>query len=368
MRQLPEHKLACQFHPRPCPNGCGAQVRIGDMTAKHLRTCPLGTATCGAADTEDDSETCPALVRRVERPRHRQHECVYARLSRCRHCRKEVSLRSVAAHQQLCSAVREPCPRGCGTLVAKDKLEEHLARFCSKEAVPCPFAPFGCSETLQRAHVGTHLQHSTTKHLKLFAEVLLKVKGEAEQTNRNLEAQRSITAATLARQKDQVLEELAEVERRLQKDMQRMRDDNAELRRRVDGELTVLRAAMDDQAKTYSAKLLEMFEEFKVLRKEFEEFRDEQEATLKALGERVDREVASCGERVEATRREVARIVADQHDAITTGLADVAEERLKLVKAEAQRLQNDVDDHRWASNAKMRNLWEHVQSIGKGYI
>ena len=62
VRRLDAHRRACRFQPRPCPNGCGAEVSVGSMMMKHLDVCPFGEVACDAPDAEEDPDD-PAPAR-----------------------------------------------------------------------------------------------------------------------------------------------------------------------------------------------------------------------------------------------------------------------------------------------------------------
>ena len=131
VRRPDAHRRACRFQPRPCPNGCGAEVSVGSMMMKHLDVCPFGEVACDAPDAEEDPDDpaparCAAVVRRRDLARHRKEECEFARASRCRRCRALVSFEARRRTRRHGARRRANRVRGTAARRLKSEIEAHL--------------------------------------------------------------------------------------------------------------------------------------------------------------------------------------------------------------------------------------------------
>lgn len=87
---------------------------------------------------------CGVKVSRQQMMQHKAIECA-KRLAPCRHCSKEFTFDTLAAHHAKCSRFPITCPNQCDSpKVAREELEAHLKDNCPALMVSCPFKEAGC--------------------------------------------------------------------------------------------------------------------------------------------------------------------------------------------------------------------------------
>lgn len=88
---------------------------------------------------------------------------------RCPHrgCGVCLSAHEMVGHDEGCPFKPVPCPRGCGSEVAKHEMETHVDRDCARRPVICPFHRIGCEIGCAQAELAEHMSAHTTRHLLL---------------------------------------------------------------------------------------------------------------------------------------------------------------------------------------------------------
>ena len=373
VRRLDAHRRACRFQPRPCPNGCGAEVSVGSMMMKHLDVCPLGEVACDAPDAEEDPDDpaparCAAIVRRRDLARHRKEECEFARASRCRRCRALVSLRSAATHAETrCAAAREPCPRDCGASLSKSEIEAHLRERCPRVVVDCPFKDLGCDATAERGSMDSHLRLAAGAHLELLRAGLLAARETAAAFRRDAESHGDRLTRAVEERRAESLAALAARESSVLRDLGDARERDGETRARLAREVETLKRAMADQTATYGAQLLETFNDARDLRLAFDAFRTKTERELSELRAAVDANKDKAVALFEdvSERREVA--LGKYEKTVDRALEDEERRWRADVDRQTRALRGEFEDYKFGVEAKMRELWEAMRSAGRRF-
>ena len=146
-----------KVHCRNKQAGCPYEDERGRMDV-HLSCCLYETAPC---------KHCNKEVFRKDLQRH-QENCPN-RMVQCQYCK--ATLR--ASHYDDwhlyngCQDFPKDCKNKCGEKVTERELSNHKER-CPFEEIPCLFAQYGCTETVQRNHMNQHL--SGYKHMELLLQ------------------------------------------------------------------------------------------------------------------------------------------------------------------------------------------------------
>lgn len=87
----------------------------------------------------------------------------------CEHtgCGVLMSAHRLAQHDHECEHKRVPCTRGCGDLVPRCAMLQHVEGSCTKKPVVCPFSSVGCTVDCTQGELRAHLAAETQQHLWL---------------------------------------------------------------------------------------------------------------------------------------------------------------------------------------------------------
>jgi TNF receptor-associated factor 4 len=375
-RRLAAHRVECRAQPRACPNarnGCRARVSVGPMTRKHLEVCEFGEVACDAPDAEADendpnapNDRCPAVVTRRDLAKHRKEHCEWARASKCRRCRLLVSLRSVSSHaEQRCSAAREPCPEGCGMVVGKNDLRAHLDGVCAFVVVDCPYKSLGCVARTKRGEVNDHLRDATSAHLELCHSGLLQARQRSVALGNDVDEHRKKFSSGLADARADALATVAAKESAALHRLATARERDEASRAKLASDAETLRRAMADQSETYSAQLLEIYDEIRELRIDFDAFRGKTEGELGKMRDIVEngkKEASKLFEEVANTREDA---VGKYDEVVTRALEDEEHRWRTDVDLQTRALRAEFEDYKFGVNAKMRELWDAMRVAGR---
>ena len=157
--------------------GCTFKDQRGLMN-DHLFSCLYETVPC-------KHEKCTQRVFRKDLQKH--EETCPDRMVHCQYCK--APLRAIHLNQYHlstgCQDFPKDCPNKCGAKITDRKLSQHK-EICPCEPIPCVFAKYGCSETVQRNHVNRHLSEYLSKHLEILLQKI-----ENLQTNHQASQQTS---------------------------------------------------------------------------------------------------------------------------------------------------------------------------------
>ena len=159
-----QHRQVCQEYPVGCPQKCsegGKQIKRKHLQ-DHKKICPLEPITC---------DFCNEMLLRQKMKAHKSNLCS-KRPVPCPHCNMKGPCDALNSHLALCQEYPVGCPRGCGSgkQIKRKELLAH-ANSCPLEPVPCPLVGAGCSATIARKDLSSHMQSNTQFHLLCCIEM-----------------------------------------------------------------------------------------------------------------------------------------------------------------------------------------------------
>jgi len=202
-RPVPNHFLTGIEDAEVCCFTCAndADDDGSEPNAKKLKLdrCPwTGTLTeaeehfavCDFAGISCTFDGCDVMVARRDFAAHREG-CVHRLLLckwGCGHQEKHLQRSLLDEHEEFDCANRPvECPnmaKGCCRYsLCFGVLELHLKRWCEYEEVPCPFASFGCGETMMRKDVEAHEKDAMVRHNRLMMTKVAKLETELKARN-----------------------------------------------------------------------------------------------------------------------------------------------------------------------------------------
>lgn len=117
---------------------------------------------------------CPYACRRhIARNKlkdHMNNDC-QKRPFKCNYCNEEGSYNYVVnSHLPICDKFPTKCPKGCGELLCRNEIKNHLATKCPLQDVTCEFGYAGCNtQDLCRKDTKRHLEDNAQAHLSFLA-------------------------------------------------------------------------------------------------------------------------------------------------------------------------------------------------------
>jgi TNF receptor-associated factor 4 len=383
-RARTKHAETCVAAPRPCPNKCGLRVSAEDLEKHKATTCSMQEIACGAPDAEAGQggpdgkhrswcdARCPAKIKRVDLGKHRREFCDYARAAKCRLCRELVSLRSAGSHaSERCSRARRACPNECGVTLplGEHKLEAHLNEVCLNAPAECPYASLGCvpAKRLTRRTREEHLRHATGAHAELIRVGLVAAKSRSDAFRKEVDDHRVTLSADAEKTR---AEASAYLDARLADAAaaaDAARAEDSLTRDALRAESAALGAAMSDLGATTSGRMLELFDDIRALRHDFESFKRASETQISLLRKAVDK----AGDGAQALFEEVGKqrddAVGAHHALVTRALEEEKDQWRADIDVQARALREDLEAYKLGVNAKMRDAWDAIRAAGRKF-
>ena len=201
------HACIADIHQqgKPCPE-CGEenfniyeqlkyQKRIGALKAY----CSLKERGCGWSGTLEQLDThldpdqdncqyvdtkCP-LNCHMTIPKNKVEQHVAKDCSKrphvCQHCGFKATYEEVVdTHLPECKYVPLQCPNRCGVTCEREDMEDHM-KMCRLEEVGCDFSGVGCDGRFIREDQEEHTRQNSHKHLTLTASLAVETKEQLQQ-------------------------------------------------------------------------------------------------------------------------------------------------------------------------------------------
>ena len=172
------HYGKCAEFPIKCRNECGVtSLKRKDLKA-HLGTCPLESISCPFSNCSLGS----ILRKDVET----HIKVCYYRPYTCEHCGTAGTYLSITnrgespSHYDTCDHYPIECPNKCGISEKRKDMPTHRDT-CPLQPTDCPFKTVGCTATIARQDMDSHVQMNMQQHL------LMMVKSLEELTHKNEE-------------------------------------------------------------------------------------------------------------------------------------------------------------------------------------
>ena len=144
-----------------CPliaRGCGWLGALGGCQ-DHLDTCGYVYETCKLR--------CGVVLQRNELKVHEKENCPQ-RIVECKHCYEEFKSSDMTKHLDECPKMKVLCELGCGLIMCREDMTQHLEVDCSEKELECPFAKYKCQMGLiKRKNMSKHLEEKRIEHLEL---------------------------------------------------------------------------------------------------------------------------------------------------------------------------------------------------------
>ena len=150
--------------------GCDWQGELGQLD-QHLNLNPdKDKQEIGCAYTRVKCLHCSELYQRRSIKYHQTSECL-SRPFTCEVCKEfESTFYDVTwNHAHSCKCKPVECPNRCGYALKYRDLEEHLSSVCPLSFIKCEFSHAGCSVTVKRKDLPSHLSESMVTHMSLLA-------------------------------------------------------------------------------------------------------------------------------------------------------------------------------------------------------
>ena len=127
------------------------------------------------------------------------------------------------------------------------------------------------------------------------------------------------------------------------------------------------RAAVTDLGATTAGRMLDLFDDMRVLRLEFEAFKRASEARI----DRLRKAAEASGDEAQALFEEVGKQRDDAVGAHQTLVARALEEEKDQwradIDAQARALREDLEAYKLGVNAKMRDAWDAIRAAGRKF-
>ena len=134
-----------------CPNsveGCEWQGDLGDAEEHLEEKCQHQKVECPNGCSEDVERRLVAA--------HMKQKCSN-RVRKCIHRDPKGNVVKVtSSHVVLCGDFPLNCPAGCGEVVVRKDMQDHLSTKCPEEYVSCKFMINGCTKVLKRKELERH--------------------------------------------------------------------------------------------------------------------------------------------------------------------------------------------------------------------
>ena len=156
---LTNHLFRCPKMEVFCEQKCGKRLCRENM-AQHLeQECGLVVETCKLG--------CGVELTRDELKIHVTDTCVQREIP-CEHCEEDFKSCDVTNHLDVCPKMKVSCELGCGLIMCREDMTQHLEMDCSEKELECPFAKYKCEMRLiKRENMSKHLEEKRIEHLEL---------------------------------------------------------------------------------------------------------------------------------------------------------------------------------------------------------
>ena len=122
---------------------------------------------------------CQETISKNKVEQHVAKECS-KRPHVCQHCGFKATYEEVVdTHLPECKYVPLQCPNRCGVTCEREDMEDHM-KMCRLEEIVCTFEGMGCSVKLPREDYENHAVQSIQEHLELTAAETVKTKQELQ--------------------------------------------------------------------------------------------------------------------------------------------------------------------------------------------
>ena len=162
--------------------GCTWVGTVGTLE-EHVATCKLTLLPC-PKECKDDSDKVKQFMRK-DLDKHLKEDCPNRDRS-CEHCGEKVPYSSLDEHVIICPKKLLPCPNGCGSIMERQHVSEHVAIECELAVIPCKYMRLGCDRESKRKDIAAH-EEDDKFHLRMAMDTTVKLE------NKRVELERCVT-------------------------------------------------------------------------------------------------------------------------------------------------------------------------------
>mmetsp|Transcript_42453 Transcript_42453/g.51475 ORF Transcript_42453/g.51475 Transcript_42453/m.51475 type:complete len:597 (+) Transcript_42453:320-2110(+) len=155
-----------------CNDGCDWEGRMEDLQ-KHLEDCPHALVKCCW-------QGCLKQIQRRDLESHAS-SCEF-RDEECPHCYDKFPANKMELHFEECGRLPMQCELGCNAVdIPREKMNEHLDKYCPNVPVACPFAQQGCDAKITRSQLSSHLETAQQAHMLCLCSAFQAQQAELEE-------------------------------------------------------------------------------------------------------------------------------------------------------------------------------------------
>ena len=296
--------LALQVRCAMKQKGCEWVGQLEQLDA-HLDT------DCQYVDVECPSK-CDKKVQKRNLATHLEMDC-HKREFMCPYCTYKDTFEIVSnVHWPECLLFPLKCPNRCGVTCEREFIDDHM-QLCSLEEVECEVSFAGCKEKFLRQDQDEHMKRNVERHLNLTATETLRNKQELQEKDAELQKQEEKLKQNLE-EKDQQIRELQESHKQVQ---QQLQEKDAELKQELTKRDTEMKQEL--QKKDEAIKAL----------------KDDMKQELKKRDDELKLKDTELKEKLETTDRNIRKVIEEQNKRL--------QEQLKARDSEVTKKQQTKD-------------------------
>ena len=163
--------IYCSMKERGC-NWSGTLEQLGTHLDPDQDNCQYVDTKCPL--------NCQQTISKNKVEQHVAKECT-KRPHVCQHCGFKATYEEVVdTHLPECKYVALQCPNRCGVSCEHEDMEDHM-KICHLEEVGCDFSGVGCDGRFRREDQEEHTRQNSQKHLTLTASLAVETKEQLQQ-------------------------------------------------------------------------------------------------------------------------------------------------------------------------------------------
>lgn len=165
-----------------CPNrktGCNWKGPFGDLNGHTSVSCEFRVSKC-------QNEGCSFLA--MQKTLFEHHKICKERKVHCEYCHLSMTFAAREIHvASTCEKKLIQCTH-CSEKYPRGELQSHVVKVCPMAPITCSF---GCSETIRRKNMGSHLKKNLISHFTYLLNRNLTLENNLLDTNKTIHAMRS---------------------------------------------------------------------------------------------------------------------------------------------------------------------------------
>jgi outer membrane murein-binding lipoprotein Lpp len=269
-------------------------------------------------------------------------------------------------HNQTCGDVILNCD-DCNAAVPRWKMEAHQTKECPNALRQCEFEFFGCSQWFKISQIKYHNEQANQVHMEMLAHAVKDLVGQVGRLQTDVVALRSDVTSIqgelkglgegLKRQEDLAAKQFKNIKTAANETSQTQKTD-----------MSTLRDALEEQAQTFSTQMLNSYEESVRTTRALGEFRQSQLEFNSSHLEKSGQWMSNIEQRLDVIAEDVSSKILSNYNTIVEGLRDEHNWVAGKLNDLQTELHTEVGNCQAATHAKVMNIFEHVQNIGRKYI